>query len=114
MHICRYWLALSHYIKAQECTALEPAVRDLLSLSKKVAIGTEILVNIGHVDGWSLQAMSMLLGSSLGMTCLLSLLAKASKSEPVPANPVWPNLANTLITAAMDGIPIGLAMVRFL
>ena len=60
------------------------------------------------------QAMSMLLGSSLGMTCLLSLLAKASKSNPVPANPVWANLANTLITAAMDGAPIGPAMVRFL
>ena len=60
------------------------------------------------------QAMSVLLGSSLGMTCLLSLLAKASKSNPVPANPVWANLANTLITAAMDGVPIGPAMVKFL
>jgi len=87
----RFWLALSHYIKAQECTALEPAVRDLLSLSKK--------------------AMSMLFGSSLGMTCLLSLLVKASKSNPVPTNPVWANLANTLITAAMDGAAIGPAMV---
>ena len=38
VHVCRFWLALSHYIKAQECTALEPAVRELLSLSKKVTI----------------------------------------------------------------------------
>ena len=60
------------------------------------------------------QAMSMLLGSSLGMTCLLSLLVKASKSNPVPANPVWANLANTLITAAMDGVPLGPAMVKIL
>merc|ERR1719300_914839 len=87
----RFWLALSHYIKAQECPVLEPAVRDLLSLSKK--------------------AMSMLLGSSLGMTCLLSLLVKASKSNPVPANPVWANLANMVITAAMEGTAIGPAMV---
>ena len=58
--------------------------------------------------------MSMLLGSSLGMTCLLSLLVKASKSNPVPANPVWANLANTLITAAMDGVPLGPAMVKIL
>lgn len=87
----RFWLALSHYIKAQDCAALEPAVRDILSLSKK--------------------AMSTLLGSSLGMTCLMSLLAKASKSSPVPSNLVWASLANTIITAAMDGAAIGPAMV---
>ena len=46
------------------------------------------------------------------MTCLLSLLVKASKSNPVPTNPVWANLANTLITAAMDGAAIGPAMVN--
>ena len=66
----------------------------------------------GNAHSWTFQAMSMLFGSSLGMTCLLSLLVKASKSSPVPANPVWANLANTLITAAMDGVPIGPAMVK--
>ena len=59
-----------------------------------------------------IQAMSTLLGSSLGMTCLMSLLAKASKSSPVPSNPVWASLANTIITAAMEGAAIGPAMVN--
>ena len=43
----RFWLALSHYIKAQECPVLEPAVRDLLSLSKKVTVGCEHLLKTG-------------------------------------------------------------------
>ena len=37
----RFWLALSHYIKAQDCAALEPAVRDILSISKKVLFGSK-------------------------------------------------------------------------
>jgi len=87
----RFWLALSHYIKAQQCSVLEPAIKDLLSLSKK--------------------ATSMLLGSSLGITCLLALLLKASKSNPVPASPLWASLSNMVITAAMEGTAIGPAMV---
>ena len=53
----------------------------------------------------------MLLGSSLGITCLLALLLKASKSNPVPASPLWASLSNMVITAAMEGTAIGPAMV---
>ena len=54
----------------------------------------------------------MLLGSSLGITCLLALLLKASKSNPVPASPLWASLSNMVITAAMEGTAIGPAMVH--
>ena len=54
----------------------------------------------------------MLLGSSLGITCLLALLLKASKGNPVPASPLWASISNMVITAAMEGTAIGSAMVH--
>ena len=70
-YICRFWLALSHYIKAQECTALEPAVRDLLSLSKKVTIGFKILVNIGNIHKLDVSGNVHALGLQLGNDLLV-------------------------------------------
>jgi len=89
----RFWRLLSHHISTESCESLEPAVRTLLTLTKKMIM--------------------LLLSSSLGSTTLLSLILKAgAKNGPSPSQGLWAQLATLILTYASEGAVLGQTIVK--